>query len=320
MKTGVETALTEINAQGGLNGEKLVAVIEDDACDTKRAVEAAKRFLALDVRVVIGHFCSGASAAAAVLYQEAGILMLTPAASHPSLTEAGLWNVFRLTGRDDAQGRLAAERVTRETPAAADAIILDGSAASEALATQYALIRPGVPRLLVKSDSASATSVVAEVLQRGFSSLYLATGTGEATRLVAQLRANTYGGRVLGPDSLITGVFAERAGDTQFEVLATFPDDPMASPFAQGIVQSLANNNVVAEGATLPSHAAVTVFLAAAKSTNVNDGRAMARWLVAAPRTDTVLGPISFTSKGDLKDQPFSWYRWVNGAFAPDDR
>ena len=103
LRVGAAAAIAAVNASGGINGETLSLVEGDDGCDAKRAVEVAKSFVSKDVRLVVGHFCSSASLAAAPTYMSAGILMLNPSVTSPELTSKNLWNVFRVTGRDDAQ-------------------------------------------------------------------------------------------------------------------------------------------------------------------------------------------------------------------------
>jgi branched-chain amino acid transport system substrate-binding protein len=126
MQVGVTAAITAINAAGGINGEPLRAIVEDDGCDTRRAFDVAQNLARQDVRVVIGHFCSGAMIAASKTYLEAGILAITPAATLPAVTDQQGWNVLRLASRDDAQADIAAQRMLAEDAAARVAIISDG--------------------------------------------------------------------------------------------------------------------------------------------------------------------------------------------------
>ncbi|RON03896.1 ABC transporter substrate-binding protein [Pseudomonas brassicacearum] len=58
----------------------------DDGAHPVRAAEVARELIAWQANIVIGHFSSDAAMAAAPLYQAAGILLLTPAATLDSLT------------------------------------------------------------------------------------------------------------------------------------------------------------------------------------------------------------------------------------------
>src|SRR6476660_5266854 len=111
MKRGAEMARDDINAKGGVLGKKLDLNIADDACDPKQAVAAANDVVGKKVVFVAGHYCSSSSIPASAVYNEAGVLQMTPASTNPALTDdaakKGWNNVFRSCGRDDVQGGIA---------------------------------------------------------------------------------------------------------------------------------------------------------------------------------------------------------------------
>src|ERR1700722_3002262 len=83
MKRGAEQAVTDINAKGGINGEKLILRTADDACDPKQAVSVANQLISANVRFVVGHFCSASSIPASKVYGEDGVFMISPASTNP---------------------------------------------------------------------------------------------------------------------------------------------------------------------------------------------------------------------------------------------
>src|SRR2546428_3279948 len=105
MKRGATMAVADINAKGGVMGKKLALDIADDACDPKQAVAAANEVVGKKVVFVAGHYCSSSSIPASAVYNEAGILQITPASTKPALTDdaakKGWNNVFRVCCRDD---------------------------------------------------------------------------------------------------------------------------------------------------------------------------------------------------------------------------
>src|SRR3984893_4892710 len=111
MRRGAEMAVSDINAKGGVLGRKLKIAVGDDACDPKQAVNVANQMANNGVHFIDGHYCSGSSIPASSVYAENGILQISPASTNPTLTddaaEKGWNNVFRVCGRDDAQGRTA---------------------------------------------------------------------------------------------------------------------------------------------------------------------------------------------------------------------
>ncbi len=78
----------------------------DDACEPKQAVAVANRLVdEAKVSAVVGHFCSSSTMPASEVYDEAGILTITPGSTNPQITERGMKDLFRMCGRDDQQGR-----------------------------------------------------------------------------------------------------------------------------------------------------------------------------------------------------------------------
>ncbi|SDP46541.1 substrate-binding protein [Phyllobacterium sp. OV277] len=61
IQKGAEAAIAEINAAGGINGEKVKLVLGDDVSDAKQGVSVANKFVADGVKYVIGHYNSGVS-------------------------------------------------------------------------------------------------------------------------------------------------------------------------------------------------------------------------------------------------------------------
>jgi branched-chain amino acid transport system substrate-binding protein len=108
LRMGVEQAVEDINASGGILGQQLLISAGDDAADPKQGVSVANKFVGDEVSVVVGHFNSGVTMPASVVYAENNILNITPASTNPLITERGLDTVFRTCGRDDQQGLVAA--------------------------------------------------------------------------------------------------------------------------------------------------------------------------------------------------------------------
>src|SRR3954454_17578782 len=102
MQRGAELAVSDINAAGGVRGEKIRLLVADDFCDPDQAVAAARKLVSEGVIFVAGHYCSGASIPASKVYEDAGVLMISPASTNPKLTDLDRANVFRVIGRDDA--------------------------------------------------------------------------------------------------------------------------------------------------------------------------------------------------------------------------
>lgn len=102
LKEGVELAVAEINSQGGINGRRIKLVEKDDGGTVTGGVEVAQSFTKIpNIIAVIGHRASFVSIAASSIYEEAGILMLSPGSTAPELTQKGYRMIFRSIPSDD---------------------------------------------------------------------------------------------------------------------------------------------------------------------------------------------------------------------------
>ena len=109
MKHAVEMAVDDWNHERGIGGAPVTMVAVDDEGNAGKAIEAA-RYLAgkPDVLGVVGHYHCDATLAAALVYEDARMPMITPVTSHPAVTDRGTPCVFRFANRDDVTGRAIA--------------------------------------------------------------------------------------------------------------------------------------------------------------------------------------------------------------------
>ena len=142
----------DINAAGGVNGQKIELEVGDDACDPKQATAVANKMVSDKVVFVAGHFCSGCSIPASDIYKEAKILQITPASTNPKLTDdasaKGNTTVFRTCGRDDVQGADRRRLHREDNKARKVAILHDKSPYGKGVAdeTKKALNKGGMKR------------------------------------------------------------------------------------------------------------------------------------------------------------------------------
>ena len=115
LRFGATLAVEEWNARGGVSvgGKKMKVDIlwGDDRHDPKEGVAIAHKFVNSGAVGVVGHFNSSVSIPTSTVYAEADIVQITPASTNPKLTEQGFKTVFRVCGRDDQQGQVAADYI-----------------------------------------------------------------------------------------------------------------------------------------------------------------------------------------------------------------
>jgi len=324
LRRGAQMAVDDINATGGIRGERLAIAFADDNCEPRKAVEVATGFVADKVRAVIGHYCSGASIPASKVYEKAGIIQISPASTSPKFTDEGGWNVIRLVPRDDAQAVAAAELVLAKFQGRKIAIVNDQSPAFSALAQRFreALQQKGVTPAAVESFKAGTKEfdelvqrlVAAEVGVVYFAGTYVEIGT-----IARALRAKGSQAQFVSGDSLVTEDYLNQAKDAAEGTLMTFTFDPRNFPTARPVIERMRAEEQNAEGFTLYAYAAVQALVAAAEATGSLESARLAEWLRGGNRFDTVVGPVAFDMKGDLKDPRIAWFRWMGGRYVEID-
>ena len=106
---GIDLAVQQINDRGGINGRKLRLLKEDDGGEVVKGMSIAQSLAGNEsVRAVIGHRNSFVSIPAAAIYEQAGLVMLSPASTAPELTSKGYRHIFRNIPSDkEIAGHLA---------------------------------------------------------------------------------------------------------------------------------------------------------------------------------------------------------------------
>ncbi len=319
MKAGIEQAVKDINAAGGVLGKKLKLEIGDDQCDPRQAVAVANQMVNKKVKFIAGHFCSGSSIPASEVYNEENILMISPGSTNPILTDRRLPNVFRVCGRDDQQGAVAGNFLADKFPGARIAVVHDKQAYSKGLAdeTLKQLIKRGVKVALtdtINKGEKDYSATVTKLKAAKIDILYYGGYQAEAGLLIRQMREQGMATRLVSGDALVTNEFWNITGPLGNGTLMTFSPDPRKNPKAEPVVARLQAAGKRAEGYTLYTYGAVQVFVEAVKrvgSVDIPKIRAALR----SQTFDTVLGEISFDAKGDVKAPGYVFYEWHDGKY-----
>jgi len=324
MRRGAEMAVNDINAKGGVAGQKLKLIVGDDACDPKQAVSVANSFANQKVIFVAGHYCSGASIPASAVYAENGILQISPASTNPALTDdaakKGWNNVFRVCGRDDSQGRIAGEYIVSRFKGLNVAVIDDKSAYGKRLADQTRLTMNKLGMKEAMTDSVNQgdkdfSALISKMKQAKIAAIYYGGYYAEAGLIVRQAHDQGLNAVLMGGDALVTTDLWSITGVAGNGTLMTFPPDPRDLAVAAPVVAEFKKTGYDPEGYTLYTYAAVQVFADAAnnaKSIKLDDmSRAM-----KSNKFDTVIGSIGFDPKGDVVGPDYVVYAWKDGGYA----
>jgi branched-chain amino acid transport system substrate-binding protein len=320
---GAEQAAKDINAKGGINGQQIALVKGDDACEPKQAVAAANQMVdSAKVVAVIGHYCSSSTIPASEIYDEAQIVSITPASSAPSITERGLVGVFRMAGRDDQQGQVAADYIAKNLKAKTVAVIHDKDTFGQGVAdtTKAALKAEGVETVLYEGltrGEKDFNAVVTKIRSSKAEVVYFGGCHPEAGPLVRQLREQGLTIPFVTTDCTVTDQLVTTAGGKKYTdgVLMTFYPDPRNLETGKAVVKEFRDTGYEPESYTLFSYASLQALAAAFSATGTTDGNKASEWL-KSHSVDTVLGTKSWNEKGDLKESPYVMYKWdADGKF-----
>ncbi|MFQ5783834.1 MAG: branched-chain amino acid ABC transporter substrate-binding protein [Alphaproteobacteria bacterium] len=319
MKRGAEMAVADINAAGGILGQKVKLEIGDDACDPKQAVAVANEFVGKGVIFVAGHFCSGSSIPASKVYEEEGILQISPASTNPKLTDEGGDNVFRTCGRDDQQGEVAGQYLADHFAGKRIAIVHDKQAYSKGLAdeTKRKLNSLGIIEALYDTVTAGEqdySALVSKLKANKIDVLYYGGYHPEAGLIVRQMRSQGLNAQLVSGDALVTQEYWAITGSAGEGTLMTFSPDPRKNPVAAPVVKRFRAGGYEPEGYTLYTYGAIQAFAQAAEDAGSTSLDALVKTL-RTKQFKTVLGDIGFDQKGDVTAPGYVFYEWKNGQY-----
>jgi branched-chain amino acid transport system substrate-binding protein len=319
MKRGAEMAVKDLNAKGGVLGQKVVLSVGDDACDPKQAVAVANKFVSDGISFVAGHFCSGSSIPASKVYEEEGVLQISPASTNPKLTEEGDDNVFRVCGRDDQQGIVAGNFLADKYGSKKIAVLHDKTAYGKGLAdeTKKQLNKRGVKEAMYEAYTAGEkdySALISKMKANGVNVFYVGGYHTEAGLMVRQARDQGYDVQLVSGDALVTDEFWKITGDAGAGTLMTFSPDPRKNPVAAPVVEKFRAQNYEPEGYTLYTYGAIQAWAQAVEKAGSTDLKKVIASL-RKNKFDTVLGKIGFDMKGDVTAPGYVWYIWKGGKY-----
>jgi branched-chain amino acid transport system substrate-binding protein len=215
---GAQAAADAVNAAGGVNGEKIVLVKGDDACEPKQAVTVAKDLTNQKVAGVVGHFCSSSTIPASEIYDEAGIIAITPGSTNPQVTERGLSAMFRMCGRHDQQGIVAGDYIVDVLKGKKVVVLHDKDTYGQGLAdaTKAQLVKRGVTPVLYEGltrGEKDFSTIVTKIRGAGADVVYFGGLHPEAGPLVRQLREQGLKDvKFMSDDGIVTDELVTTAG------------------------------------------------------------------------------------------------------------
>ena len=124
-RNGIEMALDEVNARGGVMGKKVAVRVYDNQSKPEEAANAVTRLIAQDgAKLILGEVASTNSLAMAPKAQAAKVPMISPASTNPKVTQVGDF-IFRVCFIDPFQCLVMAKFARENLKAQKAAVLRD---------------------------------------------------------------------------------------------------------------------------------------------------------------------------------------------------
>ncbi len=162
----VKIVVDDINARGGILGEAVEVIAQDDQCKPEMGTSAATKLISDKVAAVVGPICSGATTASLPLFGNAETITVSPTATTPQLTEDGKYPLFfRTVAKDNSQAKLASDFILNKLKAKKIAYLHDNGDYGKGFAdyTRDFMEKGGAETVLFEAINPDATDFSAVV-------------------------------------------------------------------------------------------------------------------------------------------------------------
>jgi branched-chain amino acid transport system substrate-binding protein len=311
---GLDLAVDEVNASGGVRGRQIRLQREDDHESVDEGRRVAQRLAANpDVVAVIGHLQSYISVPASAVYELGDLVMICPTSTDPLLTSQGYHRVFRAIFTDQQVGHAVAElAASRRLTRTAIYYIRNNYGRGLANAFEERASQLGVEIIDRQSydpnghgTDASIESVADEWTQHDLKAVFIAAEPNQGARFIRALRQRGVGAQVLGGDALGTPELLRLGGAAIEGAIAVAPfhadeQRPEVQHFRATFRQRFGSEP---DASAALAYDAVWVLARAMRVAKSPAGEELANALRTANEWTGVTGPFAFDSTGNLRGQ-----------------
>jgi len=215
-KKGIDLAIKEINERGGIKGRKLRVIYEDTQASPKLGAAAMKKLATIDkVPVVIGDIVSATTLAAAPIAEKNKVVLLSPTASAPAITQAGDF-IFRIWPSDLAEGTAMAKFAWEQGFRNVGVLYIQndyGVGLKDVFSKKFSQLGGSVPMALgYKPDETDFRSYLTKLKRAGPEAIYLISYYKDGALAVKQARELGVELQFLGTTAIEDPKFLELAG------------------------------------------------------------------------------------------------------------
>ena len=304
---GAKLAVKQANQAGGINGKMIELVVYDDQASPKQAVPISNKLIEKDkvVAAISGSY-SGATRAAAGVFQSAEIPYISAYAVHPEITKAGNY-VFRTSFMGEVQGRAGAKLIGATLQRKRVVLITLKNDFGKSLAAGFKEAAGQFNLQIVNEYEYSIKDrqfgpIVAKVKADAPEAIYATGYFFTAGPLVSQLRAAGITVPVIGQEGYDSEQFIKIAGKAaEGTIITTSLDRDSNSSETRSFIsefEAMAGHKVDMVAAS--GHTAMKVLVAAMKKAGTTSPSAI-RNAIAQTNLVASTGSISFNDLGEVQ-------------------
>ncbi|MFA7437409.1 high-affinity branched-chain amino acid ABC transporter substrate-binding protein [Castellaniella sp.] len=315
IQAGALTAIDAMNEAGGIQGMQIEPLLIDDGCEPKQAVPAANRVVNAGAQFAVAHACSGTTVPAVNVYEQEGIVAITPGATSPLVTDTIKPHYFfRTIGRDDQQGPFAGQYIIDQLKPQKVAILHDKQTYGSGVATQVqkTLEKGGVNIAMfegINVGDSDYSAVISKLKALGPDLVYFGGYHPELGLLLRQAREQGLDVQFMGPEGVANKDLVALAGPAIDKLLTTLPADFTKREGNEAVLEQFKKYNRSPDGAfTMTAYAAMQILADAINAVGADPAK-VADYM-HEHSFDTVIGKVDYDAKGDLKQFEFAVFQW----------
>ncbi len=311
VKAGIELAVADVNAKGGVLGKKLQPLFEDDAGDPKLAVTIANRMLGEHIAVAINGV-SRTSMPTAPIFAEENIPFFVQA-STDLITSHGWTNIARIIPKNGMEAPKLAALIGKYAASHKLAMLYASEEYSSNLTeTTLPLLAQSkiVPDMVMKMSDKDQdySAVISRLKDQKIDVVFLgfwpkAVGAFLRQAVAARYRPVFIGDSVASLDEVI-----KIAGKDANGLMFTMYPDPQLHASAQPVVKALADKHIIGHPLAVYAYLVGQIYADAVQKAGSTEGAKVMK----AVKSGTFK-----TIMGDMQGIDFDYYKWQDGKIVP---
>jgi branched-chain amino acid transport system substrate-binding protein len=218
-------AIDDLNAKGvTINGQKvtLQLISEDDGADPKQGTAVAQKLVDAHVNGVVGHLNSGTTVPASKIYNDAGIVQISPATTAPAYTRQRFPGAFRTVASDAKLGSTLSKYAIETLKVKNIAVIDDRTTYGQGVADEFVkgTKKPGIKvvgREFTSANATDYTAILTSIKAKKPDLVFFGGMDSVAGPMLKQMKALGIPAVFMGGDGMCTDALGRLAGDGLLE-------------------------------------------------------------------------------------------------------